>query len=79
MYFNDYSKFMWHNIYVMIDIGRKSYEDKKIYTEILKTTQDKDILNRMIVGRTYYRYDKRCNSRCRSRYCRDRFFNIKGG
>ena len=35
----------------MIDIGRKSYEEtKKIYTEILNTTQDKNILNRMITG-----------------------------
>lgn len=61
--FDNFVEYMkkYDDIYVMIDIGRKSYEDtKKIYTEIFKTTQDKDILNRMIVGRTYYRYDKSC-------------------
>ena len=53
MSFEDLVKYMekYNDIYVMIDIGKKSYEDtKKIYTEILNTTKDKNILNRMITG-----------------------------
>lgn len=48
----------YKDIYVMIDIGSKTYEDtKKIYSEILNVTQDKNILDRLITGWTYYRYD----------------------
>lgn len=53
----DYMK-KYKDIYVMIDIGKKSYEEtKKIYSQILNTTRDNSVLNRLITGRTYYRYD----------------------
>ena len=53
----DYMK-KYKDIYVMIDIGKKSYEEtKRIYSEILNITKDSSILNRFITGRSYYGYD----------------------
>lgn len=53
----DYMK-KYKDIYVMIDIGKKSYEEtKRIYSEILNITKDSSILNRFITGRSHYRYD----------------------
>ena len=53
----DYMK-KYKDIYIMIDIGKKSYkETNKIYSEMLNITKDSGILDRLITGRTYYRYD----------------------
>lgn len=63
MSFEDLVNYMkkYNNIYVMIDVGRKSYDEtKKIYTEILNITKNKKILNRLITGRAYKGYDRRC-------------------
>ena len=39
-------------------VGKKSYkETNKIYSEMLNITKDSGILDRLITGRTYYRYD----------------------
>ncbi len=52
--FNDFISFMkdHKDMYVMIDIGNKEYDDtKNIYSDIVKTAgNDKKVLNRMIVG-----------------------------
>ena len=46
------------DMYVLIDIGNRTYDEtKKIYNEILNITKDKNILDRLITSRSYYRYD----------------------
>lgn len=60
MRFEDLVSFMEEHkdIYVMIDLGRKDYEEtKQIYQEILKITDNRKILNRMITGRADKRND----------------------
>lgn len=53
MSFEDLVNYMkeYSDIYVMIDIGRKSYDETlQIYEEILNITNDKKVLNRLITG-----------------------------
>ncbi len=60
MGFDDLVSYMkkYKDIYVMLDIGSKTYEEtKKIYSEILNVTQNKNILDRLITGRTHCGYD----------------------
>ena len=60
MSFEDLIKYMkkYNDIYVMLDIGRKLYDEtKKIYEDILNIAKNKKILNRLITGRTYKGYD----------------------